>query len=213
MGKNTRLVPAVLVDNPKALENMVHQVETFTDFVQFDIMDGKFVPSQSITWEHLARLPMKLDWEVHLMVLQPEDCLKNFKAAGAQKIIFHHEATTSPHEVISQVRELGVKVGLAVNPETPVAAILPAVSEVDSVLFMSVHPGFYGSTFIPEVLNKIAELRNIQPDIEIGIDGGIKETNIAEVSRSGVDYICVGSAIFRQPHPAESFYYLKSLVQ
>lgn len=213
MGKNTRLVPAVLVDNPKALEDMVHQAESFTDFVQFDIMDGRFVPSQSITWEHLARLPMKLGWEAHLMVLQPEDYLKDFKTAGAQKIIFHHEATTSPREVINQAKELGLQVGLAVNPETPVAAILPVISEVDSVLLLSVHPGFYGSKFIPEVLNKIGELRNLQPDIEIGIDGGIKETNIAEVSRSGVDYICVGSAIFRQPHPAESFCYLKSLIR
>ena len=148
MRKSIRIVPAILTDDPKTLETMVRQTETFTDFAQFDIMDGKFVPSRSITSEHIARLTMKLNWEAHLMVLHPEDCLEDFRRAGAQKIVFHYEATSSPHEVISLVKNLGMKVGLAVNPETPVSAITPLVNEVDSVLFLSVNPGFYGSKFM-----------------------------------------------------------------
>ena len=104
-----------------------------------------------------------------------------------------------------------MKVGLAVNPETPLTTTLSLADSVDSVLFLTVHPGFYGAKFLPEVLDKVVELRARKPNLEIGVDGGIKEGNIAEVARLGVDYICVGSAIFVQPDPAEAFRRLQSL--
>ena len=213
MSSSSQVVPAILTDNPKALEAMVRQAETFTDWVQFDIMDDQFVPSRSINYEHLAGLPMKLGWEAHLMVQHPEDYLEGFRQAGAQKIVFHYEATPAPREVISLARGLGMKVGLAVNPETPVSAIIPLASEVDSVLFLSVHPGFYGSKFIPEVLDKLVEFRSAQPGVAIGIDGGIKESNITQVAQSGVDVIYVGSAISLQSHPGESFRRLLALAE
>ncbi len=213
MTKLNRVVPAILTEDPKALETMVRQAETFTNNVQFDIMDGQFVPSRSITHEHLAHLPIKLSWEAHLMVQRPEDYLEDFREVGAQKIVFHYEATPSPRDVISLARKLGLKVGLAVNPETPVAAITTLTSEVDSVLFLSVNPGFYGSQFIPEVLDKVVELRNARPGTEIGIDGGINENNIVQVARAGVDVIYVGSAIFLQPQPGESFRRLFDLAE
>jgi len=213
MAKLTRVVPAILTDESKVLETMVRQAETFTNYVQFDIMDGQFVPSQSITREHLASLSMKLGWEVHLMVLHPEEHLKGFQRAGAQKVVFHYEATPSPREVISLARNLGLGVGLAVNPDTAVSSFLPLADEVDSILFLTVHPGFYGSKFIPEVMDRIAELRGTQPDIEIGVDGGIKESNITKIARTGVDVIYVGSAIFLQPQPGESFRRLQALAQ
>jgi len=213
MSKNIQTVPAILTDDPKALETMVRQTETFTSYAQFDIMDGQFVPSRSITCEHIAKLTMKLNWEAHIMVLHPETYLEDFQRAGAQKIVFHYEATSSPREVISLVRNLGMKVGLAVNPETTVATITPLAKEVDSVLFLSVNPGFYGSKFIPEVLKKIEEFRSAQPNLEIGIDGGIKEGNIARIAQTGVDIIYVGSAIFLQPQPGESFRRLQALAE
>ncbi len=213
MIKSIRVVPAILTEDPRALETMVRQAETFTDYVQFDMMDGQFVPSLSITRGHLAGLRTTLSWEAHIMVLRPEDYLEPLRQAGAQKVVFHYEATSSPRQVISLARKLDLGVGLAVNPETPLYAICPLVSEVDSVLFLSVHPGFYGSQFLPEVLDKIVEFRNTQPDVEIGIDGGIKEGNIAQVARTGLDVIYVGSAIFLQPQPAESFRHLQSLAQ
>ncbi|GAH68191.1 unnamed protein product, partial [marine sediment metagenome] len=132
---------------------------------------------------------------------------------GAQKVVFHYEATSTPGKVISLARGLGLRVGLAINPETPISAILPLANEVDSVLFLSVNPGFCGSKFIPEVMDKIVEFRAACSDMEIGIDGGIKESNIAQIARTGVDVIYVGSAIFRQPKPGESFNRLTALVQ
>ena len=213
MTKLTRVVPAILTNDPEALETMIRQAEAFTTYVQFDIMDGYFVPSRSITWKHLAGLSMKLSWEVHLMVLHPEEHLRGFRQAGAQKAVFHYEATSSPREVISLARDLGLGIGLAVNPDTPVSTILPLVDEVDSVLFLTVHPGFYGSKFIPETLDKVVELRSARPDMEIGVDGGIKESNITQIARAGVNAIYVGSAIFLQPQPGESFRHLLALAQ
>ena len=146
------------------------------------------------------------------MVLHPEDCVAEFRRAGAQKIVFHFEATSEPEKIIRQIRKLGIKVGLAVNPETPIAAITPLVKKVDSVLFLAVHPGFYGAAFIPEVLDKIADFRKAFPKMEIGIDGGVKEDNIVKIAQSGVDVIFIGSALFRQPQPAEAYRRLTALV-
>ena len=209
----SRVVPAILTDDPKALETLVRQSETFTDYVQIDIMDGRFVPSSSITAEHLAGLEINLKWEAHLMVLQPELYLEDFQKAGAQKIIFHYEATDSPNKIISLTRNLGLEVGIAVNPETPISAILPLAGELDSVLFLAVHPGFYGAKFLPEVLDKMAAFRHARPGIEIGIDGGIKEGNIVQIVQSGADVIFVGSAIFLQPEPGVSYQHLQVLAE
>ena len=211
MAKTIQIVPAILTDDLNALENMVRQAETFANYVQIDIMDGRFVPSQSITWQQLSTVPIKLNWEVHLMVLNPEDYLSGFHQAGAQKIIFHYEATASPGKVISKARELGLKVGLAINPGTPVSTFLPLTGEVDSVLFLTVNPGFYGSKFIPEVMDKVEALRRLRPRIEIGVDGGIKEANIQQGAKSGVDVIYVGSAIFLQSQPGASYHQLLAL--
>ncbi len=212
MTRKIRIVPAILTDAPLELEKLVRQAERFTGYVQIDIMDGRFVPSNSVTCGHVASLKTKLTWEAHLMVLHPGDCIADFYRAGAQKIIFHYEATPAPEKIIDKIKGLGVKVGLAVNPETSIAQIAPLVKKVDSVLFLAVHPGFYGAQFLPEVLDKIKAFRKAYPEAEIGIDGGVKEDNIVKIAQSGADDICVGSALFRQPDPAEAYRRLKTLV-
>jgi len=213
MPRLKKVVPAILTEDPKTLEIMVREAESFASYIQFDIMDGQFVPSRSITYQDLMAIPIKSNWEAHLMVECPEDYLDNFSKAGAKKVVFHYEATSSPQSVVSRARGLGLEVGLAINPETGVPAFLPLVDEVDSVLFLTVHPGFYGSEFLPEVLDKVAELRQSRPAIEIGADGGIKESNIVQIARSGVDVFCVGSAIFSQPKPAAEYYNLVALIK
>jgi ribulose-phosphate 3-epimerase len=213
MTRSIRIVPAILTDDPAALEKLVRLAESFTDFAQVDIMDGKFVPSTSVTCEQVAAVKIKIAWEAHMMLFHPEDCLSDFHRAGARKIVFHYEATPGPEKIIRQIRKLGIKVGLAVNPETTIAAITPLVKKVDSVLFLAVHPGFYGAAFLPEVLDKIAAFRKANPEMETGIDGGVKEDNIVKIAQSGVDVICIGSALFRQPRPAEAYRRLTALVK
>jgi ribulose-phosphate 3-epimerase len=208
-----KVVPSILTDNPGELANLVRQAERFATYVQFDIMDGQFVPSHSITWQDLSALKTTLNWEAHLMVRHPRSYLPGFARAGAKKVIFHREANDSPESVIAASRELGIKVGLAVNPETTVTEFIKLADKVDSILFLSVHPGFYGSPFIPEVLDKISELRNYSQQIEIGIDGGVKENNIGRVASSGVNAIYIGSAIFLRPDPSARYAELTRLAR
>jgi ribulose-phosphate 3-epimerase len=213
MNQRIRTVPAILTDNPKALKKMTWLTETFTGYAQFDIMDGRFVPSYSVSCAEIAALKTKLAWEAHLMVLHPEECLEDFRQAGAQMIVFHYEATPIPEEIIRKIKKLGMKAGLAINPETPIDVISPLANGLDSVLFLSVNPGFYGAKFIPEVLDKIVTFRKAHPAMDTGIDGGVKENNIVEIARTGVDYICVGSAIYNQPDPAASYRRLAALAE
>lgn len=205
MSRNIRTVPAILTDDPIALGKMVLTTESVTDYFQLDIMDGRFVPSRSVAAADIAALSPRLAWEVHLMTLHPEDYLEDFRRAGARKFVFHYEATPAPEPVITLARKAGLAVGLAVNPETPNESIAPLVELVDSVLFLSVDPGYYGSPFVPEVLEKVRAFRKKYPRLEIDIDGGVKEGNIAQIAASGVDVICIGSAIFRSPDPAKAY--------
>jgi len=205
LGRSIRIVPAILTDDPAALNKMVRQAEAFCDYVQLDIMDRGFVPSRSISAGDIAALKTPLAWEAHLMVKRPQTYFEDFKKAGAARIIFHYEATATPLGAIAAARSLGIDIGMAVNPGTDIVKILPLVEQIDSVLFMSVNPGFYGSPFIPAVLDSVTRLRRLCPDFEIGMDGGISEGNIGTVARSGADYLCVGSGIFRKPDPAESY--------
>jgi ribulose-phosphate 3-epimerase len=213
MTRSIQVVPAILTDKAETLKAMLDQVKTFTDYAQIDIMDGHFVPSLSISWQVLSKTPIDISWEAHIMIERPEDSLEQFRKAGAKKVVFHFEATQVPRRVIALGKKLKLEMGVAVNPETPVSKVMALTSEVDSVLFLSVHPGFYGAKFIPETLEKIKELKQARPKLTIGIDGGIKEANIVEIAQSGVDQIFVGSAIFLQPEPAESYRRLLSLAR
>lgn len=208
-----RIVPAILTDKPEDLEAMLRQAESFTSWVQIDIMDGQFVPSRSITYADIGRAKPRLKWEAHLMVKKPETYLKGFHEAGATRAIFHFEATSSPAGVIKQAKSLGLQIGIALNPETPVSAVMPFVDSLECILFLSVNPGFYGAPFIPEVLDKVRELRKLAPNLEIGIDGGMKSSNVADAVKTGANSICVGSAIFRAPDPGAAFRQLDELAR
>ncbi|MCJ7605722.1 MAG: ribulose-phosphate 3-epimerase [Dehalococcoidales bacterium] len=211
MSRTIRTVPAILTDDPIALGQLVFQTEKFTDFAQFDIMDGQFVPSTSVSCEDIASLRTKLTWEAHLMVVHPERCLEDFQRAGAQKIVFHAEATPYPEMIIQKIRELDMLVGLAVNPRTTIEEIAPYVDALDSVLFLSVNPGYYGAAFIPEVLDKVKAFRKKYPRMEIGLDGGVNKDTIPPIAESGVDVIYIGSAVFKQPDPGDAYRRLTSL--
>ena len=207
-----RVLPAVLTSDPRELERMLREAEAFTDRVQVDIMDGRFVLSRSITAEDLARVKTSLSLEVHLMVSEPEEHVEAFFRAGAGRVVFHREATEAPSRTIALARSLGLKVGLALNPQTQLDEAKQLLGEVDFVLLLSVDPGFYGSQFHPAVLKKAKALRRVFPG-EIGMDGGIKVENIRQVKEAGVDYACVGSGIFRAPDPAEAYRGLWDLVR
>ena len=201
-----RVVPAILTNDAHDLERMVRQAEQFTSWVQFDIMDGLFVPPQSVFSTEIAAVRPGFEFDVHLMVRHPESYFSGFQLAGARRLTIHFEAAVHPEAWTAYVRSRGLEAGLALNPETLWQEITPGLTNaLDMVLLLSVDPGYYGRPFIPAVLEKAKALRREYPDLILGMDGGIKEDNILDVARAGVDEICVGSAIFREPDPAAAY--------
>lgn len=199
------IVPAILTQDKSKLIKMISSCREFTDFVQIDIMDGKFVSSKSVTIDELKGLDPKLRSEAHLMVNEPLQWIKVFKDFGSERIIFHYEIDSNKEEIIDQIRSQGLGVGMAVNPDTEIERFKELVDKVDMILFMSVIPGFYGAEFIPQVLEKVKQFRRLYPLKPTGIDGGIKITNVGDAKAAGIELICVGSAILSAVSPKDAY--------
>jgi ribulose-phosphate 3-epimerase len=171
-----------------------------------DVMDGHFVPN--LTYGPLVveatRKCTSLPIEVHLMISSPADYARQFRDAGADHLTFHFEAVADPTPVIDQIHELGCSAGLAINPPTPVSAIERLIDRCDSILVMSVMPGFGGQEFDPAALEKLSQLRDRSGDggPALAIDGGIHKSTIAEAAAAGAEFYAVGSAIF---HPGSDY--------
>ncbi|MFH1260120.1 MAG: ribulose-phosphate 3-epimerase [Elusimicrobiota bacterium] len=200
-----KIVPAILTENQKDLKEKIAVSESFCDYAQIDIMDGKFVPSRSVQAADFAGLQTSLKIEIHLMVKDPLNYIADFKTIGASRIIFHFESENEPAEVIKKIKDLKIQPGLALNPETPVSAAQKFFGALDTILVMTVNPGFYGSKFIPECLKKVREIKRSGFSGEAGVDGGINKESLSQVLNIGLDYVCVGSAIFGQSNPGEAF--------
>ncbi len=199
------IVPALLTDKRDKLIEMMKTCSEFTDYVQVDIMDGLFVPSKSLSLQDLKGVKCPTRSEAHLMVSDPLIWLDTFKAFGAEKIVYHFEIAENHSRLISEIKNNGFKVGIAVNPPTKIDQFKSLLPELDSVLFLSVNPGFYGAAFIPEVLEKIKQFKAVCPDISVGIDGGIKLSNLKAAKEAGADCICVGSAILNSDDPQSAY--------
>jgi ribulose-phosphate 3-epimerase len=210
---SVKVVPAILTDDSIELARLVALANKFAPFVQVDIMDGAFVPTRSVGMADLCEQDIRFRWEAHLMVADPLAYLSCCREAGASRVIFHIESAEDPFAVVSQARVLGLEVGVAVNPPTPVADIDALLPVVDSVLLMTVFPGYYGAPFVPEVMSKVGRVRAVCSSVEIGVDGGVKESNLVDVARHGVDAVCVGSAVFASPDPESSYLRLVSLAR
>lgn len=202
-----KIVPAILTDKKDELVRMLTIADTFSQHSQIDIMDGKFVPSCSVSVQDLVNVSYRFKGflEAHLMVEEPLEWLEVFKHMGAQRIIFHFEIKKDKENVISKIKERDLSCGLAVSPSTKISDFSYLVDKIDMVLFLSVIPGFYGSEFIPDVLDKISQFKTLYPHKTVGIDGGIKLSNLHKTASLGIDFICVGSAIFQSENPSQSY--------
>jgi ribulose-phosphate 3-epimerase len=205
------VAPSILTADFARLGEQVREAEAAgVDWIHLDVMDGRFVPN--LTFGPLVveaiRKVTKLPLDVHLMIVEPERYLADFARAGADWITVHHEATPHVHRAVQQIRELGKKAGLALNPGTPLEALLPLLPELDLALLMSVNPGFGGQKYIPastERIRRLSALRQqLNPACLIEVDGGIKPENVAEVFRAGADVVVAGSALFNDRPVAEN---------
>lgn len=199
-----RIVPSILAADFNRLGEQLKQLEeSGIEAIHVDVMDGLFVPSISFGMPVISsiRKETRLFFDVHLMVSEAGRYTKEFVEAGADSITVHVEACEDVSSVLSDIRNAGVKVGISINPDTPVDKIREYLPVVDLVLVMSVHPGFGGQKLIPETLEKVKELKNIRQNknlcYTIEVDGGVNEKTVADVIAMGADTVVAGTAVFK----------------
>jgi ribulose-phosphate 3-epimerase len=202
--KKIQISPSILsADFSKLREEIKRLEEGGADMIHVDVMDGHFVPNLTIGPPVIKTLRnyTKLPFDVHLMIKPVHKYIKNYADAGADIITIHPETTDNLKDSIKHIKELGKKVGVSLNPETKIDIIKKSLKEIDLVLIMSVHPGFGGQTFIPEILSKIKKLKHIKLKenlkFDIEVDGGIDFNNSKLVIEAGANILVSGTTIFK----------------
>ena len=198
------LAPSILSADFNVLGEQIQTVANAgAQYIHVDVMDGIFVPSISYGMPVIKSVRKSTDavFDVHLMITEPVRYIRDFVDSGADIITVHVEACKDIDETIRDIKACGVRAAVAINPETPVDKIMPYLDDIDMALVMSVHPGFGGQKFIPDVLDKVRIIRsyyrdnNMDKDIEI--DGGINFDNLPEVLEAGANVIVAGSSVYR----------------
>lgn len=192
--------------------------ESLADWLHLDIMDGLFVPNISFGFPvvEAVRDICTKPLDVHLMITDPDRYLKRFSQAGATYLTVHYEACNHLHRTVNEIRSLGMKAGVAVNPHTPVMLLKDILPYVDMILIMTVNPGYGGQSFIPGSLNKVGELRSMIDeegyDVLIEVDGGIDTQNAPILVHTGVDVLVAGNTVFSAENPVDVIRRLKALI-
>jgi ribulose-phosphate 3-epimerase len=201
--------PSILTADFRNLEREIVMLNnSVADWIHCDIMDGVFVPNISFGFkviEDIKKIAAK-PLDVHLMIVDPDRYLSQFRDAGANILNVHYEACTHLHRTVSEIRKLGMKAAVTVNPHTSVSLLKNILPYIDMVLIMTVNPGFGGQTFIMESYKKIAELKNMivegAYEVLIEVDGGVDLKNAPELVASGVDVLVAGNTVFSSKDPA-----------
>lgn len=198
-----KIAPSMLSADFSKLEEEIKKVEDAgCEYLHIDVMDGSFVPNISFGSVVMKSIRNKTNmiFDVHLMIDEPIRYIKDFVDAGADIIVVHQEATKHLHRTIMAIKEFGIKVGVSLNPATPISTLENILEDLDMVLIMSVNPGFGGQKFIESSVEKIKKLKEIITEkglnIDIEVDGGITKDNVKKVVDAGANIIVAGSAIF-----------------
>jgi ribulose-phosphate 3-epimerase len=199
-----KIAPSILSTDFLNLEKEIKAVQKAgADILHLDVMDGHFVPNLTFGMpiikqiKEMATIPL----DVHLMVSNPADYLELLGKWKIDYVSFHQEAENHLHRQVHVLKNFGVKAGIALNPATPIETILPVLSDLDFVLLMSVNPGFGGQSFLPLVYDKVKKLKvfaaDVNPNLQIEVDGGVNNENTHELQKNGVDILVAGSYIFK----------------
>ena len=212
------IAPSLLAADFLQLQNACNMLnESHADWFHLDIMDGRFVPNISYgpMLVNFFRKTTKKICDVHLMIEEPERYAQAFKEAGADILTVHYEASTHLHRNIQQIKSMGMKAGVALNPHTPVELLKDILQDIDIVLLMSVNPGFGGQSFIPHTINKIKRMREMIDEqllnVTIEIDGGVTLENAKLIIDAGADVLVAGSTVFKAADPVATIAALKAI--
>jgi ribulose-phosphate 3-epimerase len=207
--RRVKLAPSILsADFSRLGEQVAEVAKAGADYIHVDVMDGHFVPNITIGAPVVAsiRAWTDLPLDVHLMIERPEAHISQFAEAGADIITVHVEAASHLHRLVEAIKGLGVRVGVSLNPATPLSSLDEVIPLLDLVLVMTVNPGFGGQTFIASMMDKITRLRKIlddrQASAELEVDGGITKIIAPKVAEAGADVLVAGAAIFGSKHGA-----------
>jgi ribulose-phosphate 3-epimerase len=211
------IAPSLLSANFTKLNDEIEMLnKSEADWIHLDIMDGVFVPNITFGFPVIKQIKKiaKKPLDVHLMIVQPERYIKDFHEAGADILTIHYEASTHLHRSLEQIKSLGMKAGVSINPHNPVSLLEDIIEYADLVLLMSVNPGFGGQKFISSTYKKIRDAKKIinlkNKDCLIEIDGGVDSTNAAKLFEFGADVLVAGNAVFSAENPTEKIKELRS---
>jgi ribulose-phosphate 3-epimerase len=208
MARPIQIVPSVLpADFSRLGDEVVALEEAGVDLIQWDVMDGQFVPNLTFGPDVIAaaRKHVSVPFEAHLMVLTPDVLAGRYVDAGCERLIVHAEACLHLHRTLGAINAMGARAAVAINPATPASAIAHVLDLVDLVLVMTVNPGFGGQEYLPTMEPKIADVRRLLDDagladtVDVEVDGGISGTTIAGAAAAGANVLVAGSALYRDP--------------
>ncbi len=214
-----KLAPSILDADFSCLERELRTIENGgADLIHLDIMDGHFVPTISFGPKIVESIKRKtsLPLDVHLMIENPANHIKSFIEAGGDIITIHHGTCKHLDRVIQTIIDMRVKCGIALNPDTPLNVVEYVINKIDTLLLMTVNPGFGGQKFIPEMIAKINKAKEIISNqnkiIELAVDGGINFNNLPQVIAAGANVIVAGQIIFKSINPKDTINKIKNIL-
>jgi len=206
-----KIIPAIIAKSQEEFEGNINKVKDYVEVIQLDFMDGEFVPNNSIDFDF--KLPdTNCEFEAHLMIKDPLGWAKKHYEK-VETILAHYESCDNHQEIIDFAKSKNKRVGFVLNPETPVDVLEGFIKDIDQVLIMTVNPGFYGSPFLPEMLEKVTKLRQMRNDLDIEVDGGVTDKTIALVNKAGANLFVSGSYIVKSDNVRRAVNNLESIVE